>query len=66
MNSFRYNGLKIISFQARYAYCYVLLLPCENCYVQKLIYETTIQSKITMAGEVVPYYTVTALVPTLK
>ena len=25
-----------------------------------------IHSKITMAGEVVPYYTVTALVPTLK
>ena len=28
--------------------------------------ETTIHSKITMAGDVVPYYTVTALVPTLK
>ena len=25
-----------------------------------------IHSKITMAGDVVPYYTVTALVPTLK
>ena len=25
-----------------------------------------VQSKITMAGDVIPYYTVTALVPTLK
>ena len=30
------------------------------------VLEVELHSKITMTGEVVPYYTVTALVPTLK
>ena len=32
----------------------------------KIAKRIQLHSKITMAGEVVPYYTVTALVPTLK
>ena len=30
------------------------------------LFDLKLHSKITMAGDVVPYYTVTALVPTLK
>ena len=32
----------------------------------EVFHNVTFHSKITMAGDVVPYYTVTALVPTLK
>ena len=38
-------------------------LSWKNTYDYEMNY---IHSKITMAGDVVPYYTVTALVPTLK
>ena len=30
------------------------------------LFDLKLHSKITMAGDAVPYYTVTALVPTLK
>ena len=37
-----------------------------SCWVTFINIVTCVHSKITMAGNVVPYYTVTALVPTLS
>ena len=41
---------------------------CKVFYIMAAVslYKEFIHSKITMAGDVVPYYIVTALVPTLK
>ena len=44
------------------------LTKFTNLHIQILLnsYVGFVHSKITIAGDVVPYYTVTALVPTLK
>ena len=41
-------------------------LICEDYMTDKAFHNVTFHSKITIAGDVVPYCTVTVLVPTLK
>ena len=65
-----FHGLTGISLNYKYdlhylGYCYSLDGFSSGWALQELL-NKKLHSKITMAGEVVPYYTVTALVPTLK